>query len=343
MPASKIQPPGSDPLVIVATRGNFIESRHRVACAVLDADGEVVARWGDIDIAVSPRSACKPLQQIPLVETGATDAFAVSAEELALACSSHSAQPEHVRLVATWLARIGLGEVDLECGSHDPMHEPTTRAMWQRGEAPSQLHNNCSGKHTGFLTLARHLGVATKGYVGRDHAIQRLIARTMGEMTGSDLASAPCGLDGCGIPTFAFPLRGLALGLARMSAPDNLDPVRAAACRRLLDGMGSHPLLVAGDGRFDTEVMRATGRRLVCKGGAEGVHVVAIRTRGWGLALKALDGAARAADAAAAAVLEYLGVLEGSDIEAVGRFLRQPIVTRASLAAGWVQPEGLSF
>lgn len=343
MTASFPQPPGPAPLLIEVTRGGFVESRHQVICVLADASGRIVASWGEAEMPVSPRSACKPLQQIALVESGAADAFGLSPEELALACASHSGQTEHVARVGAWLARIGLGEADLECGAHYPYHEPSAQELLRTGARPTQLHNNCSGKHAGFLTLARHLDLPAAGYIQRPHPVQQQIATVMGEMTGAPLRDAPWGPDGCGIPTYAFPLAALARGLARMAAPAGLDPLRAASCGRLLDAMGDHPLLVAGEGRFDTVAMRATGRRIVTKGGAEGVHVAAIRDRGWGLALKALDGAARAADAATAAMLDWLGLLDPASAAALAAFRRQRLETRRGIEAGFVRVAEAGF
>ncbi|MCW5752194.1 MAG: asparaginase [Alphaproteobacteria bacterium] len=343
MIASFPQPPGPAPLLVEVTRGGFVESRHHVICAITDGQGALLAAWGDVEMPVSPRSACKPLQQIALVESGAADAFGLSAEELALACASHSGQKEHVARVRDWLARLGLGEADLECGAHYPYHEPSAQELWRAATRPTQLHNNCSGKHAGFLTLARHLDLPTRGYVEKAHPVQQQIATVMGEMTGAPLRDAPWGPDGCGIPTYAFPLAALAHGLSRMAAPDGLAPARAAACRRLLDAMGGQPLMVAGEGRFDTAVMRATGARIVTKGGAEGVHVAAIRERGWGLAVKSLDGAARAADAATAAVLDWLGLLGPAEQAALAPFRRQRLATRRGIEAGFVRMAEAGF
>lgn len=290
-----------DPLIIEVTRGDTVESRHLGHAVVADADGRVIAAWGESDRPTFPRSAIKPVQALPLVETGAAAAFGLSAEELALAAASHSGEPAHVERVAGWLARLGLSETDLECGPHAPAGE-AMRGPWTR------LHNNCSGKHAGFLTVARHLGVPTRGYVDRAHPVQQLVTAAIHDLTGSRPERTPWGIDGCGIPTFALPLAGLATAMARLAAAGTLAAPRAAAARAILAAMRAHPALVGGSGRFDTVVMSALPD-LVVKGGAEGCHAAILPAQGWGVAVKIEDGAKRAAEVAVLAVLRRMGVV----------------------------------
>jgi len=343
MPALNLPPPGSRPLSIDVMRGPAVESRHAVHCVIVDGGGRVVAAWGDPDRPTFPRSACKPIQQMPLAESGAIDAFGLSEAELALACSSHSAEPRHVDLVGRWLRRIGLAEADLECGRHWPYHEPTAHAMMARAENPTQLHNNCSGKHTGFLTLARHMGWSTAGYIEVDHPVQRAVTGSLSDLMGFDLATAPLGRDGCGIPTMAAPLVALARGMARMASGAGLSPGRAAAARRLLAAMAAEPQLVAGTGRFDTALMSVTDKRISTKGGAEGVHVAAVPERGIGIALKAEDGAGRAADLAMAAVLAWLDLLDEGQRARLADLLVAPIRNRAGLLVGEIHMGPVAF
>ncbi len=191
------------PVLVELVRGDLVESRHRGAFAVVDAAGKMVASAGDIERPVYARSAVKPLQALPLVESGAADRFGLGVEELALACASHAGTPLHVAKVASFLARAGLAAADLECGGHLPTDLASAQALIRAGEAPSPLHNNCSGKHAGFLATARHLGEAIRGYIEFDHPVQQRVLAAMGGMTGLDLTRAPRGRDGCGIPTIA--------------------------------------------------------------------------------------------------------------------------------------------
>lgn len=297
-------------LIVEVTRGEMVESRHRGDCVVADRTGAAVHAWGDGDRLIYPRSAIKPLQALALIETGAAEAYRVSDAELALAAASHSATPDHVDAVDGWLTRMGLSESDLECAGHDPMSRDADKALIRADRTPGPLHNNCSGKHAGFLATALHMGDETKGYSGPDHPVQRRLAAILEEMGGADLASTPRGVDGCGIPVIGMPLRAMALALARMADPEDLDAARAGACARIIAAMTENANLVAGPGRFDTVTMTAGRGAFVVKAGAEGVYGGIVPGLGLGVALKIADGAKRAAEVAMAAVLKFLGVLD---------------------------------
>ncbi len=300
----------NNPLIVEVTRGDMVESRHRGHCVVAYRTGASVHVWGDGDLLIYPRSAIKPLQALALIETGAADACRLSATELALASASHSATPGHVDAVASWLERLGLSESNLECAGHDPKCWDADKALICAQTAPGPLHNNCSGKHAGFLATALHMGEPTKGYSGSDHPVQQRLAAIMEEMGGVDLAASSSGIDGCGIPVIGMPLTALALALACMVDGRDLDATRAAACARIIAAMTANPNMIAGPGRFDTIAMTAGCGAFVVKAGAEGVYAGIVPGLGLGVALKIADGAKRAAEVAMAAVLEHLGVLE---------------------------------
>jgi len=300
----------NNPLIVEVTRGGMVESRHRGHCVVADRTGASVHAWGDGERLIYPRSAIKPLQALALIETGAADAFGLSDGELALAAASHSSTPDHVDAIAGWFKRLGLSESDLECAGHDPMNRDADKALIRTNRTPGALHNNCSGKHAGFLTTALHMGENTKGYSGPDHPVQKRLLDILSAMGGVDLAATPRGVDGCGIPVIGMPLAALALALARMADPKDLDDARAGACARIIAAMTGNPNLVAGPGRFDTVTMRLGKGAFVVKAGAEGVYAGIVPGLGLGVALKIADGTKRAAEVAMAAVLSYLGVLE---------------------------------
>jgi L-asparaginase II len=296
-----------NPVLVEVTRGGRIESTHRGAVAIVDAAGKHIAAWGDADAAVFPRSAFKALQALPLVESGAADAFGLGDEELALACASHSGEPMHIERVEPWLARIDCVEGDLACGPHLPLHEPTAHAMLRAGERPCRLHNNCSGKHTGFLTLARHLRVAVEGYERPDHPVQVMVREAIAAMCALDPRDLPVAIDGCAAPNYAIPLASLARGMATLGEPSSLPPSRAAAARRLTAAWKAHPLLVSGTGRACADLIVAAKGRTVVKTGAEGVFTAVLPERAWGVAIKIDDGATRAAETVMAKVLTLLG------------------------------------
>jgi L-asparaginase II len=322
------------PVAVEAWRGGRVESRHRVRACVVDAAGGTVLAVGDVDEPVFPRSAVKPFQALALVETGAADAFAVDDRELALACASHGGEPEHVALVEAWLARLGLDDAALACGPHPPMHGPAAAALARGGVAPRRAHNNCSGKHAGMLAVALHLGAPTRGYERPDHPVQRRVARALAELAGLATLPEP-GIDGCGLPNFPIPLRGLARAAAALVAPAGLVPERERALARIAAAMRAHPFLVAGTGRCCTAVMRAA-RGVIAKTGAEGVFLGAVEGRRLGLAVKAEDGATRAAETAFLALLDRVGALDDDARAALGGFLRPRLRNFAGVEVGHI-------
>ncbi|WP_457324523.1 asparaginase [Roseateles sp. P5_E11] len=308
-----------NPVLIEVLRGSTVESRHAGALAIVDASGAVHTALGDIDRPIFPRSAVKLLQALPLVASGGAEAFSLTDAELALACASHSGEPEHVATAAGVLAKLGLTADALECGTQWPSREPVLRGMAARGEVATPLHNNCSGKHSGFVCvaclMARNAGAEpaefARGYVAAEHPVMREVSSALSAATGVDVEQAPRGIDGCSIPTFALPLRSLALAFARCGTGQGLSDVNARAARRLRQAAAVAPFMVGGTDRFDTRVMQAFGERVFCKIGAEGVYCAALPELGLGVALKIDDGAARAAEAAFAAVAQ--GLLKTED------------------------------
>lgn len=327
------------PIAVEVTRGGMTESRHAVHCAVFDAEGREVERFGDIEAAVYPRSAIKPMQALPLIETGAAEACGASGAEIALACASHNGEPRHTEAAAAWLARLGLDEGALECGVHPPMGAGAAAALLRTGRTPGPLHNNCSGKHTGFLAVAGHLGEDVRGYINPDHPAQRRVRAAIEALCGVDLHDAPEGVDGCGIPVIGLPLGAFAAGLARMAAPGALAPVRAEAARRIVSAMAAAPEMVGGDGRFDTEVTAAGAHAFICKTGAEGVHAAILPGRGLGVAVKAEDGAKRAAETAMAALLlRHADVEDGGEAHKVLTARAETVIHNvAGLAVGVIR------
>ena len=295
----------TNPVLVEVTRGERVESVHRGAIAVCDADGGLRLAAGDVETAIYPRSSLKPIQAIPLIESGAASRFLLGSEEIALACASHSGEPQHTSRIAAWQEKIGCSVADLACGAHRPVHEATANAMIARGESWTPLHNNCSGKHTGFMTVARALHATVAGYELPDHPVQRRVESTLAEMAAVP-GPLPHAIDGCTVPNFAVSLRALARAMAQIADPKNLHPERAEACRQIFSAMTSHPELVAGTGRSCTALMKQ-GRSIAVKTGAEGVFIAILPALGLGAAMKIDDGAGRAAETAIAGLLIALG------------------------------------
>ena len=323
----------ANPILVEITRGSLVESVHRGTIAIADAAGDIVFSLGDVAALTYPRSSLKPIQALPLVESGAAEAFGLSDEEVALACASHSGEPMHTTRVAAWLSRIGCDASDLACGAHPVRYEPVWEAMVKAGEEPTRIHNNCSGKHTGFLTVARHWDIATKGYEHHDHPVQLAVAAALGELSGLE-GELAWGVDGCAAPNFAVPLAAFARALAKLAAADQLAPTRANAARRIVRSMIAHPELVAGTGRACTILMRACGGRAAVKTGAEGYFAGLIPEVGLGIALKIDDGAGRAAETAMAAILDKLGIL-GREAHVI---LRAPVTNTRNAVVGERRP-----
>ncbi len=329
--------PAASPILAEVTRGDMVESRHRGAAVVMGADGKIVAAWGEPERLIYPRSAIKPLQALALIESGAAHRYAVTDEDIALACASHAGEALHVGRVAAWLARMDLSGADLECGAHAPLNAAAAEELIRAGAGPCPLHNNCSGKHAGMLATAKHLGLPTRGYTAPDHPVQARLKILLAEMSGADLAAAPRGIDGCGIPVHAMPLAALARAMARLAQPDDLPPGRTEAAWRVIAAMVAHPQLVSGTGRFDTEVMAITAGRAIVKGGAEGVHAAALPTAGLGIAVKIEDGAGRASVAVMAALLARFADLSAAAKTALAGWREQPVLNVAGKTVGVIR------
>ncbi|TPL82263.1 asparaginase [Mesorhizobium sp. B2-3-14] len=328
----------ANPVLIEVLRGAIVESAHRGAVAVFDADGKPVLEIGDTSKPVFPRSAVKAIQALPLVETGAADAYGFGDRELALACASHSGEPAHVELARSMLARAGLDGSALECGVHWPSNHDAEIALARAGGSPNALHNNCSGKHSGFLCTCVHLGIAHRGYVRPDHALQEMVRDAMQAVTGAVHGPDERAVDGCSIPTYAVPLRSFALGFARMATAQGFGPERAKAAKRLLSACMAEPFFVAGTGRADLLLMEAAPGRIFAKGGAEGVHCAAIPELGLGIAVKCDDGAGRAGDAIAAAIVARLLRADETLAAKLLELANAPIESRIGAKVGALRP-----
>ena len=326
----------SNPVAIEVLRGDRVESAHRGAGAVVDADGRIAFAFGDVDRPIYPRSAVKALQALPLIESGAADRLGLTEAEIALACASHAGEDAHVATASAMLAKAGRDAGALRCGAHWPGSETAARALARRGATPSALHNNCSGKHAGFVCLACAQGIDPAGYVSPDHAVQRAVTAALADMTGVALGPETRAIDGCSIPTYAIPLRALAHGLARFATGQGLPLERARAAARIRAAVAANPAMVGGEGRFDTEVMAVFGARVFAKTGAEGVWCAALPELGLGLAVKADDGAGRASQAMIAVLLSRFGGLG----DALDRFAAPELLNWNGIAVGALRPAG---
>ncbi len=316
-------------------RGDFLESIHTGHAVICDASGDIVQAWGDPEKVILPRSSSKMIQALPLIESGAAAAARLTTDQLALSCASHSSAAIHTDRVATWLAALGLAEDNMRCGAHDPQDRTARDALIRAGEKPCQYHNNCSGKHAGFLTLNQHIKGGSE-YVDPKHPVQTAVLDAFEELTQE--SSPGFGIDGCSAPNHASTLHGFARAMAFFAAAsDGGASIRERAAATLVQAMTAFPELVAGEGRACTELMRAMNGRVAVKTGAEAVYIAIIPELKLGVALKIADGTTRAAECAIAAILLKLGVLEPNHPATLKR-MNAPIINCNDIATGYIRP-----
>lgn len=318
---------------IEVLRGTLVESVHRVSVAVTDPHGNLVAEAGDPGHATYWRSAAKPFQAMPLVEDGVAAAFLLGDEELALACASHSSEAKHLRVTDHFLAKIGCLEEDLACGPHPPLGGAVARQVRDEGITLTPRWSNCSGKHAGMLALARHHGWPTAGYTAPDHPVQRRLLDSVSRWTGLAPEAIGRGIDGCTTVSYHLPLRAMARAWARFGAD------QADAPTTLRRAMLTHPDLVAGSERYDTDVMRALPGRILVKVGAEGVYCAALLDKGLGVALKVEDGDMRTCPLALAGVLQAL-LGDAYPAETLASHGELPVTNTRGVVVGKIRPAG---
>ncbi|MDP1974767.1 MAG: asparaginase [Alphaproteobacteria bacterium] len=325
-----------DPILVEVIRGGMVESYHRGSMVIMNAKGSIMKSWGDPDKKIYARSALKLLQALPLIETGAANAFNISDKEITLACASHSSAREHIDSVNAWLKRLGLSSSDLECGIYHSMGKSESEALC--GGPITTLDHPCSGNHTGFLSTALHMKEPLKGYIERNHLVQKRVETTISEMAEIDLSSIPTGIDGCGIPVYGFPLKNLALAMAKFANPEGLPPKRMDAIRKMIKAIQQNPKMLAGENRFDTALIEATQGEVIIKGGVEGVYIAIIPSLGYGAALKISDGSVSGAEIACGALLQQLGLLSDNAQSVLSHFLHPKIVNQAGKIVGERRP-----
>lgn len=336
--------PEASPLVEVK-RGSITESRHRGHIVAVDGDGQIVAHLGSPHNVTYLRSSSKPHQAMPLVASGAADRFGFTEKEVAIACASHNGEPIHTETVAQMLRKIGLDASALKCGAHEPYSAEAARELRERGLQPTALHNNCSGKHTGMLALALHLGAPVETYDQPDNPVQLNIVRCISQFSGVPVEDIAIGIDGCGVPTFGVTVRAMALMYARLVAvPEDFDDETRRACQRIVSAMTAYPEMIGGRAeRLDTAIMQAARGGVVSKVGAEGVYTAAVLPceswpRGLGLAIKIEDGEdRRARPTVVTESLRQLGVLKDDALEAVRQYASIPIRNRRGDMVGEVR------
>ena len=330
----------SNPVLVEVLRGSIVESRHSGAIAVSDPEGGLVLALGNVARPVYPRSAVKAFQALPLLESGAADRYGLTDTEIALAVSSHGGEPRHVETAAAMLAKAGFDVATLECGVHAPSYRKAAESLTREGLRPNALHNNCSGKHAGFICLACGSGQEPKGYSGAGHPTMQAVMGAVCDMAGASLDADLIGIDGCSIPTQAAPLALVAKGFARFGTGAHLGRERAKAAARIRRAVAADPFMVAGTGRFCTGIMEIFGARAFVKTGAEGVFCASLPELGFGVALKCDDGATRAAEVMMAAVIAKFLPMSADEALALEPYLHPINKNWNGIPVGSMRPAG---
>lgn len=340
-------------IVVEQTRGPLVENRYRGTVAVVDATGRLLYRVGDPDLITYWRSSAKPIQAMPVVLSGAADTYGFTSEDLAIFSASHNGEDAHVQAVLGAMERAGLNTGLLQCGAHDPFDRASTEALKQAGREPEYIHNNCSGKHTGMLAMAKHVNLPFDNYMDPDSDLQQLILANVADVTGVAAADIILGTDGCGVPVFGLPVRNMAYAFARLADPDRMPAGKAEAGRRFRDAMRQHPYLVAGRKRICTDLMSLPGARFVAKSGAEGVYCVGVLPEavaaseplkaagavgGVGIAVKIEDGNNNVRHAVTVEAMRQLGLLTEADLGALAWYRSSQIKNVAGKVVGEARP-----
>lgn len=319
-------------------RGGRMESSHTGHIAVVNAEGKLLYSVGDPMRITFARSSVKPIQAIQVVETGAADRYHLSDADLSLCCASHSGEAQHTDRVLAILSRAGISEQALQCGTHIPHSQETYKQLIASGKDLTPLYNNCSGKHTGMLITAKHMGESLEDYYRLEHPVQQRNLQAMSEVADYPKEKIGIGVDGCGVPVFALPLERLAYAFARMSQPETLGPNRAKVVDRIINAMMKHPEMVGGTGRFCTDFMRAARGRMFGKAGAEAVYCIGDKVTGIGIAIKIEDGGARAMYPVALEVLRQLGFITEEQLDEVSHHYRPKLKNARQEEIGEIIP-----
>lgn len=327
----------SNPILVEVVRGDMAESFHRGACVVVDRAGVPIYAWGNVQALIYPHSSIKPIQAVLLVESGALDAFGLEAEEIAMACSSHTGSPEHLVVLERWLKKLKLTPEILECGAHAPLDPAVRLDLVRRGVPLTPIYHTCSGKHLAFITTCLHLGLPVPGYIHRSHPVQQLAERLFQDLAQYDLSSQPQGVDGCGLPVVALPLIHLAQAMANYGNPDFHTSERSQAVARVMGAMAKHPVLVGGTPKLCTQVLEVLKGQAILKDGNEGVYAAVIPHLGLGIALKIDDGSLKIADVVMANILDKMGILSDAHRADLKAFLNPSIANFAKTITGEIK------
>lgn len=315
-----------NPILVEVKRGGVVESFHRGVICIVDRDGNVIYSEGDVHQLCYPRSALKFFQQIPLLTSGAADAFGFTSKELAVMCGSHGGEPEHVEMVDSILHKIGLQRENLLCGAQVPSGRQAANALQASGMKPEAIHNNCSGKHAGFLAMSVFLGAPAEDYLDPEHPVQKEIRKVCAEFHSYGEQQMVTALDGCSAPIYSIPVYNQALAYMRLVNPEFGDQTTQKACRRLVEAVSEHPMMIAGTERYCTDLIRTCSKELVGKTGAEGIFSIAFHKEVLGATIKIDDGKMQPQYQVAQKLILRSGLFSRQELTPLDKYLEMDIV-----------------
>ncbi|MDQ0270581.1 asparaginase [Cytobacillus purgationiresistens] len=321
-------------------RGEYLESAHDIHIAVVNVKGELLYSYGNPDKYVFPRSSMKPFQAIAVLETGAVDVVGMDDRELSLICASHNGEAMHRTSVMSILSKVELEESALQCGTHIPRDMASYHELIRDGGQLTPVFSNCSGKHAGMLTAVAHMKEDIAAYREIDHPHQQRILNVIEKVCHFPSNEIGISVDGCGVPVHRLPLRNTALGYASLALSTDIHPAQTAEyLDRVKKAMVTYPEMVAGTDRFDTDLMKVFGGRLVAKTGAEGVQCIGDSETGIGIAIKAEDGNGRAVSVATMEVLKQLNIGEEGQYRQLSQYITAPVLNARQAVIGRIEAD----
>lgn len=326
------------PRLVEVTRGDLVESFHNGVISLVHPDGRELTCLGDSKRVTFFRSSAKPIQALPLITSGAFDKYGFTLRELAVMTASHSGEKQHVETVRKILEKIGVREEALLCGVHPPYHKPSALEIYRRGEEPTPIHVNCSGKHSAMLALCRYYDWPIEDYIREEHPVQQLMLDVISEVLEYPRQRIKTGIDGCGVVVFGIPIWKMAHGYAKLASPSYLPEKYQDAARLVVRAMQTYPEMVGGTDRLCTDLMKVTGRKLVAKAGAEAVYCVGILEKDLGLAVKIDDGSSRGMGAVVIEALKQLGLLTAEELQELSQHHRRKVKNHHRMEVGEIRP-----
>lgn len=299
-----------NPILVELHRGDVNESFHRGVICVVNTNGNISYSKGDVHQICYPRSAMKLFQHIPLITSGAFDYFQFNLKELAVMCGSHNGEKMHMEVVESILQKIGLSESNLRCGAQAPTLKSDLYELIKHDLKPRQLHNNCSGKHAGFLAYCKFNQLDTNNYISSDSELQLEIKKVVSLFYEVPENELKCGMDGCSAPTFAMPVVNQAIAFKNLISPSKLIPVQyQKAAALILKACSEYPEMLAGTNRYCSDLISVTKGRIIGKTGADGVYCMVDTKNGLGISIKIDDGKMGPQYQVAQELLTYLNLI----------------------------------